>query len=296
MDAIQVEELTKVYGSQVVLDRISFSVRQGETFALLGVNGAGKTTTLECLEGIRPSDGGCIHVCGFDVAKDSRNMREILGVQLQNTALGETMNAKEAMQLFCAWHKKPYREDLLVQFGLTEYLKKPYAALSMGRKRRLHLALALCHNPRVLILDEPTAGLDVAGRHALHHEIRELKKQGTTILMATHDMDEAETLCDRIAFLREGAIVKCGTPLELTASVSLRSKVILKTKRPLKNIRLLESKKELEDGYISFTSRDISSSLMALLEEIQREKNELLDLRVERASLEDIFLSIAGGN
>lgn len=162
-----------------------------------------------------------------------------------------------------------------------EYLNKIYSSLSTGRKRRLHLALALCHNPNIVILDEPTAGLDVEGRHALHSEIRKLKAEGVTILMATHDMSEAENLCDRIAILRGGVIVKEGTPMELTASAEIQSRIVIKTRN--------------NPEYQSFSCINVSDFLFDHLSKLKAGNDEVTDLRVERASIEDIFLDVAGG-
>jgi ABC-2 type transport system ATP-binding protein len=299
-ESIKVQNLTKSYGRKVVLRDVTFSVNQGETFALLGVNGAGKTTTMECIEGLRKQNGGYIAVEGHDVSKDLPVVQKLLGVQLQSTSLTETMTAKEAMQLFCVWHKVPYRGDLLARFDMAgEHLNKPYSMLSTGRKRRLHLALALCHNPKVLILDEPTAGLDVEGRYALHNEIKRLKADGVSILIATHDMAEAEKLCDTISILKDGTIVKQGSPRELTASANIQSRVIIKTQvGSLKNYSAngLLSPDVLEDEYLSFACQDASELLMLLLTHIKNSNDTVLDLRVERASIEDLFLSIAGGN
>jgi ABC-2 type transport system ATP-binding protein len=299
-EAIKVQNLTKSYGRKVVLRDVTFSVNQGETFALLGVNGAGKTTTMECIEGLRKQNGGYIAVEGHDVSKDLPVVQKLLGVQLQSTSLTETMTAKEAMQLFCAWHKVPYRGDLLARFDMAgEHLNKPYSMLSTGRKRRLHLALALCHNPKVLILDEPTAGLDVEGRYALHNEIKRLKTDGVSILIATHDMAEAEKLCDTISILKDGTIVKQGSPRELTASANIQSRVIIKTQvGSLKNYSAngLLSPDVMDDEYLSFACQDASELLMLLLTHIKNSNDTVVDLRVERASIEDLFLSIAGGN
>ena len=296
---ISAKNLSKSYGKKVVLHDISFSVQRGETFGLLGINGAGKTTTIECIEGLRKPNSGEITICGIDVSKNLHSVQEVLGVQLQSTALTETMTAKEAMQLFCSWHHVSYRNDLLERFDMAgEYLNKAYASLSTGRKRRLHLALALCHNPKVLILDEPTAGLDVEGRHALHKELKKLKADGVSILIATHDMAEAETLCDTIAILKDGQIVRKGNPMELTASASIQSRVILKTREsclktnPLKNI---EQPDFLEDEYLSFACVDVADLLLTILTHIKASGDTVVDLRVERASIEDIFLSVAGG-
>jgi len=298
-DYISVKNLSKSYGKKQVLQDISFSVQRGETFALLGVNGAGKTTTIECIEGLRKPDSGIITVCGQDVTKNLHAVQEALGVQLQSTALSDTMTSKESMQLFCAWHQVPFRNDLLERFDMAgEYLNKSYAALSTGRKRRLHLALALCHNPKVLILDEPTAGLDIEGRHALHKELKRLKSEGVSILIATHDMAEAEALCDTIAILKDGQIVRKGNPMELTASASIQSRVILKTRKYcLKTNSLKHIGKPilLEDEYLSYACEDAAELLLTILTHIKACGDTVVDLRVERASIEDLFLSVAGG-
>ena len=291
--AIEFEKLVKSYNGRRVLDEVSFSVQRGETCALLGVNGAGKTTALECLEGLRRPDSGSIRV--LDKTAPGKAVQKLLGVQLQSTSLPDAITPPEAMRLFCAWHKAAFRADLLTRFGMDEYAKKQYAQLSTGRKRRLHLALALCHDPQVLILDEPTAGLDVEGRRALHDELRQLKQRGVTILLATHDMDEAESLSDNIAFLREGRVVLTGPPLELTARASANSRILLKTRLPFAPSATLGQAELLESGYIAFASSDVEHTLYALLEELRNGGNGIVDLRVERASLEDLFISIANG-
>lgn len=297
--AIEIRDLCKSYGKKQVLHGISISVEAGETFALLGVNGAGKTTTLECVEGLRKPDSGSITVCRFDVSSDLAAVQKVLGVQLQSTSLPDTITVKEAMRLFCVWHHTAYRGDLLERFDMAgEYLNKTYAALSTGRKRRLHLALALCHNPKVVILDEPTAGLDVEGRYALHSELRNLKKQGVTILIATHDMAEAETLSDRIAILHDGKIAKMGRPMELTAEASVQSRVIVKTRSGCLASQLPQEFTQpdvLEEGYLSFACKDAEEFLLSLLSYVKDKGDKVMDLRVERASIEDIFISVAGG-
>ncbi|MDR1540932.1 MAG: ABC transporter ATP-binding protein [Clostridiales bacterium] len=278
---------------------MSFSVNQGEIFALLGANGAGKTTTIECLEGLRKWNVGEIEVEGVSVAKSPDKIRKILGIQLQSTALADNMTAKEAMQLFCAWHSVTYRGDLLERFDMGgEYLNKTYVSLSTGRKRRLHLALALCHRPRLLVLDEPTAGLDVEGRNTLHQEIRRLRDEGVTILMATHDMAEAETLSDYIAILRGGVIAREGTPMELTAASDIQSRVLVKTRNDSLREILPHGLEKLEttpEGYSVFKCKDAAELLLTLLPHIQKHGDTVTDLRVARASIEDIFLSVAGG-
>jgi ABC-2 type transport system ATP-binding protein len=290
---INVVNLSKSYGNKRVLDNVSFNVKTGEIFALLGVNGAGKTTTLECLEGIRKPDCGQLSINGLDVDRDRKEIQKILGVQLQNSGISGNMPVLDTMKMFCAWKGVPTRVDLLRQFGLQDQLKQPYSSLSAGQKRRLQLALSLCHNPQVVILDEPTAGLDVEGRYALHQEIMRLKKNGITIILASHDMDEVQLLCDRIAFLKEGRIVKEGTPRELTACAM--STILFQTeKKSMKSPTTLNIH-VLEDGYFSILTNDTIADLEMLFSYMKAEKDVITDLRVERAGLETLFLNIAGG-
>lgn len=209
---LKVENLRKKYGHMVAVDDISFEVKAGEVFGLLGPNGAGKTTTLECIEGLRRPNSGTISVAGLDPLRDGKELRRVLGVQLQTSALPENMLVGEAVSLVSAWLGMDYRQDLVERFGLESFIKKEYGTLSTGQKRRVQLALSLVGNPKILILDEPTAGVDVQGRAELHKAIRELREMGVTILLATHDMAEAESLCDRLAILLRGKIVTLGTP------------------------------------------------------------------------------------
>ncbi len=206
-DSIEVRGLKKSYGNYIVLKGLDFQIEKGEIFALLGVNGAGKTTALECIEGLRKYDSGAVTVNGK------------MGIQLQSSSLPAHIKPMEAVKLFAKWNKTKIDYAMLNGLGIKEIEKKQYIQLSTGQKRRLHLALALIGNPDVIFLDEPTAGLDVEGRLSLHKQIRKLKHIGKTIVLASHDMAEVETLCDRIAILNNGNIVFCGTASELTDTV-----------------------------------------------------------------------------
>lgn len=186
-NAIEVKELKKSYGRHMVLNGISLQIARGEIFALLGANGAGKTTTLECVEGLKKYDSGTIAVNGS------------MGIQLQFSSLPSHIKPMEAIGLFSKWNKSRIDDALICALGIHEMERKQYRQLSTGQKRRLLLALALVRNPDIVFLDEPTAGLDVEARLSLHHLIRGLKAQGKTVVLASHDMGEVETLCDRIA-------------------------------------------------------------------------------------------------
>ena len=203
---IDVQDFRKVYGDFVAVDGITFDVQRGEIFGLLGPNGAGKTSTLESLEGLRAPDGGSLRVAGIDPTKEPRRLRNVIGVQLQSSGLPETITADEAMKFFCAYHGVPPRYDLLERLGLSEKRNAQFMELSTGQQRRLALALAMAHEPQVLFLDEPTAGLDVASRVELHELMRERQEAGATIILATHDMAEAEEMSDRVAILLGGKL------------------------------------------------------------------------------------------
>ncbi len=295
---LTVQNLVKRYGPVTAVDNISFSVRPGEVFGLLGPNGAGKTTTLECIEGLRVPSSGSISVAGLHPQKDRSALRKVLGVQLQTSALPDTMLAGEAMALVCAWHGTSTRQDLMERFGIAVLKNKQYGHLSTGQRRRLHLALALAGNPKLVVLDEPTAGVDVQGRAELHGAIRELKAAGVTLLLATHDMAEAETLCDRIAILIGGRLATLGTPEQVTAAGSAQTRITLRTRHNslLKQggIRLATYLNETE-GYAQWLCRDTAPAVMELLGAAMEAGDPVDDLRVERPSLEERFLEIVEG-
>lgn len=296
--AVTVRNLSKRYGEIAAVNNISFEVGKGEVFGLLGPNGAGKTTTLECLEGIRKPDGGILEVSGCNPHQDGKRLRQVLGVQLQSSSLPEGIRPGEAMRLICAWHGLKPRFDLLEQFGIDAGGKKYYVEMSTGQKRRLHLALALAAGPNVIILDEPTAGLDVQGRAQLHDAIRSLKAMGVTILLATHDMAEAESLCDRIAILLHGKIAVTGTPAQITSAGQAETRITLRTKYGC----LLPGKDTINARFVSQSNnygiwlcRDTAAAVMELLTKVQQSGDSVEDLRVERPSLEERFLELTEG-
>lgn len=263
-DAIEVKNLKKSYGNHVVLAGLNFSVRHGEIFALLGTNGAGKTTTLECIEGLRKYDSGSITVNGK------------MGIQLQSASLPEHIRAMEAIRLFAGWNKVTVDPAMLNRLGIDDISQKQYYQMSTGQKRRLHLALAMIRNPDIIFLDEPTAGLDVEGRTALHEVIRLLKTQGKTIILASHDMAEVESLCDRIAILTEGTIAFTGTVSELRCVTGRYYKIIIETNM----------------GTRFFECDNIGKALSAVLQEIEEQDLTILDIRIDSGSLEQQFMKI----
>jgi ABC-2 type transport system ATP-binding protein len=213
---IAVEKLSRRYAAVQAIDGISFEVAAGEIFGLLGPNGAGKTTTLECILGLTLPDAGRIEICGIDARQ--RRAREKIGAVLQATGLQDKITPREALTLFAAFY--PVSADnnvLLDRFGLTEKADASFESLSGGQKQRLALALAFVGNPQVLLLDEPTTGLDPQIRREVQNHIRALKAEGRAVLLSTHDMDEAAALCDRVAVIARGRIVATGAPRDLIA-------------------------------------------------------------------------------
>ena len=293
---IEVSDLRKIYGNFVAVDGISFDVKQGEIFGLLGPNGAGKTSTLECLEGLRAPNGGSLRVAGLDPSNEFRKLRNLIGVQLQAAGLPESITPDEAMRFFCAYHDTAPRFDLLERLGLAEKRSAQFFELSTGQQRRLALALAIAHAPRVIFLDEPTAGLDVATRVELHDMMRELQADGATLILATHDMAEAEQMSDRVAILLQGKIAKIGAPLEITATGAGLTKISVRTQGTSLSGATLPavSQHTSKDEYSIYFSSDIGPTLSAIIAHIEAQGDTLVDLRVERPSLEDRFLEITG--
>ena len=293
---IEVNNFRKRYGSFTAVDGITFAVGRGAIFGLLGPNGAGKTTTLECLEGIRTPDEGVLRVAGIDPTRDPRRLRTAIGVQLQSSGMPESITPDEAMKLFCAYHGVAPRYDLLERLGLAEKRRTQYHALSTGQQRRLSLALAVAHRPQVIFLDEPTAGLDVQTRVELHNLMRELRAEDATIVLATHDMAEAEEMADRVAILLNGRIVTVGTPLEITATGAGLTKVSVRTQNGglLRNGHHFPavSRQGVRDDYAIYYSEDIGRTVGAVITAVETEGDALIDLRVERPSLEDRFLEL----
>lgn len=281
-DAIQVKDLHKSYDGKEVLKGLTFDVNCGEIFALLGINGAGKTTTLECIEGLKQYESGSISVNGK------------CGVQLQSSSLPSTMKAGEALTLFSKWLKTTVDDHYVERLGVQPFLHKQYVQLSTGQKRRLHLALALLGDPEIIILDEPTAGLDVEGRVAIHREIRNLKEQGRTIILASHDMAEVGELCDRIGILKKGQLAFLGTPSELTDIEKNLYLLKVCLSKPVKFESLSGLQGDYDEGgCYTFQTENLEDTLSALIETVKAQGASMCDIHVERAGIEERFLEIA---
>lgn len=266
-NALEVNGLRKSYGEKAVLKGIDLCVRRGDVFSLLGVNGAGKTTALECIEGLRKYDGGRISVNGR------------IGIQLQSESLPAYIKGGEAIRLFAKWNRKTADASMLAALGTDNIIHKKYQEMSTGQKRRLHLALALISDPDIVFLDEPTAGLDIEGRISLHKYILHLKARGKTIILASHDMDEVESLCDSIAILKDGEIAFRGTVTELSEKVGKHYNIHVRTNQGIEN----------------YETDDIENSLIAILGNHQEKNTVIQSIRIDRGTLEQHFLKIAKG-
>jgi ABC-2 type transport system ATP-binding protein len=298
-DAIVVENFSKSYGSHRVVDRLRFTVQRGEIFALLGPNGAGKTTTIETLEGYRTPDEGSVRVLGLDPLRESKQLKPQIGVVLQQDGLYPGLTAREVLHLFAGYFKQPQDIDsLLERVGLNTADKTRCRRLSGGQKRRLALAVALVGNPALVFLDEPTSGMDPQARLATWEIIRELKRNGATVLLTTHLMDEAERLADRIAIIDHGQLVALDTPSGLTgAQHATVVRFVAPSGLDCSQLAALPSAHKAEEirpgSYLIET--DAAPVLIAALTAYLRDQHiTLTELRVGHGSLEDLFLRLTG--
>jgi ABC-2 type transport system ATP-binding protein len=272
--AILVRDLRKSYGTHEAVRGISFQIAEGEVFGLLGPNGAGKTTTVEILEGYRKRDAGEVTVLGHDPAESDRDFRERIGVVLQQSQLFNNLTVSEIHRMFAGYYERPRDVDEVIELvGLGEKRDARVKTLSGGQKRRLDLGVALVGDPDLVFLDEPTTGFDPAARRAAWQMIRSLRSLGKTILLTTHYLDEAEQLADRVAVLREGVIVREGTPDELTSGTQETE------------IRYRRNGRE-----VVLHTAEPTRVLNELTAEALAEGRELEGLSVRRPTLEDIYL------
>ncbi len=276
--AIAVSDLRKTYGRVEALRGVSFEVAVGEVFGVLGPNGAGKTTTVEILEGYRPRDGGTATVLGHDPGTSPRALRERIGVVLQQSELSPLLTVRETHEQFAGYYANPRDVDEIVELvGLTEKRDARVKTLSGGQKRRLDLGVALVGNPELVFLDEPTTGFDPAARRAAWDMIRALRSLGTTILLTTHYLDEAQQLADRVAVLRDGEIVRQGTPADLIGD---------------SGITQIRYRRDGEVVVVETT--EPTRALAELTAAALAAGNELDQLEVRRPTLEDVYLELVG--
>jgi ABC-2 type transport system ATP-binding protein len=294
-----VENLEKRYEDVHAVRGVSFSVEEGEVFGLLGPNGAGKTSTIEVLEGLRLADGGRVLVCGYDPVNNSTALKHEIGAALQSTSLPDKIRVNEALWLFASFYKRGRQpEELLKRFGLVEKRHAFYNQLSGGQKQRLALAIALVNDPKVLFLDEPTAGLDPQVRREIYDIIEELKREKKTIVLTTHYIEEAERLCDRVAIVDQGKVIAMGTPRELKQRSANTTRVEVRLAKPtsdgaLRGLDGVTDARELDGGYVLHCQRT-APAIVALVKHLESEGNELASLEIATPSLEDVFIELTG--
>lgn len=296
--AVRVRGLHKRYGQTVAVADVSFEVREGEIFGLLGPNGSGKTTTVECVQGLRHADGGEINVLGYDPRHDAARVRRLVGSQLQDSALPDRLKVWEALRLFSALSPGgPPWQRLLEDWGLAARRQAAFGELSGGQRQRLFVALALVSDPRVVILDEMTTGLDPAARRVAWDLVAAVRERGATVILVTHFMDEAQRLCDRVAVLRNGRIVATGSPGELIMR-QLPASTVRFSSNGAADLRYLRrvpgvSQVERDGGAVTVTG---TGPLLARVAHALVEHGvEPVDLRVQLPSLEDAYLALTRG-
>jgi len=272
MKAIEVKNLTKVYGNIIAVDNVTFFVEEGEIFSLLGPNGAGKTTTVEIIEGIRNADKGEVKIFGKNLNDE---IKEKMGILPQEFQSMERLNVKETLEYFASFYRKSIDIDELIEMvGLKEKEKELYKNLSGGQKRLLGVAMALVNDPSLIFLDEPTTGLDPKARRNIWNVIMEMKEKGKTIFLTTHYMEEAEYLADKVAIMHRGKIVAMDEPYRLIEKYGSGARIIVET----------------VDGKKEFKARD-EKEVVRIIGELQ-EKYEKIEIK--RANLEDVFLKLTG--
>ncbi len=296
---IQVENLTKRYGDVEAVRGISFSVEEGEVFGLLGPNGAGKTSTIEILEGLRTPDGGKLSVCGYDPRTHADELKHEIGAALQSTSLPDKIRVAEAIRLFASFYKRRRNvDDLLKRFGLEEKRNAFYSSLSGGQKQRLAIAMALVNDPKVLFLDEPTAGLDPQVRREIYDVIEELKNEKKTIVLTTHYIEEAEKLCDRVAIVDHGKLIIEGTPRALKQGSADKTRIEVRLAKPESNdtLKCLDGVSDCRDinGAFVLHCQRPPQAIVALVKHLEAQGNELVSLEIATPSLEDVFIELTG--
>jgi ABC-2 type transport system ATP-binding protein len=302
-NVIQVQHLRKTYGKTVAVEDLSFEVKAGEIFWMVGPNGAGKTTTIECLEGMRSFDSGEISVLGLDPVRQERELRYVIGTQLQKSQLPEQLTTGEVLDLFSSFYPHPVPwPALLERLGLTEKKNSWVSKLSGGQLQRVFIALALINHPKLVFLDELTTGLDPQARLSIWSLMREIRTDGCTVFLTTHYMEEAETLCDRVAIVDHGKIVALDTPAALVHSLDAETRVLFTTDRPLdpQSLKALDGATRVErDGdKVIVYGRAPRPGRPALIGEVvnwlSAQGAAFSDIRMEQPTLEDVFLQLTG--
>ena len=296
---IGVTNLVKTYGSVKAVNQISFEVAEGEVFGMLGPNGAGKTTTVEIMEGLRTADSGSATVLGMDVSKDTRAVKERIGVQSQSPALFPGLKVREIINFFRSLYKKSVPTSQIIELAALQESKDVlFRNLSGGQQQRLSVALAFVNDPEIIFLDEPTTGLDPQARRAMWEVIETFQRAGKTVVLTTHYMEEAQRLCDRIAIMDYGQIIALDSPQRLIDSNIKESAIQFKMKdypgdQVLTSLPDVSKVVREGDDIIIYTG-NIPSAISGLLGMASQRSTELSELSVRQATLEDVFLKLTG--
>jgi len=300
---LAVRGLRKRYADVVAVDGLDLEISRGECFGLLGPNGAGKTTTIEICEGLLEQDEGEVSVLGMSWDRDEKALRERLGIQLQETQLGEKLTVIETLRLFRSFYVKGMDIDqVIARVQLDEKRDARVGKLSGGQKQRLALACSIIGDPELLFLDEPTTGLDPQSRRQLWDLIEEFKATGKTIVLTTHYMDEAEILCDRVAIVDHGKIIALGSPRQLIESLGAEHMVEFRlvedqaTDLPVEQLRSLDGVRDVRvlDGGYELRVAELHRAVPALLAALAERRLELSRLTTHSATLEDVFVALTG--
>jgi ABC-2 type transport system ATP-binding protein len=295
MSIIEIQHLRKRYGDTVALGDVSLNIEEGEIFGILGPNGAGKTTLVETISGLRRSDGGTITVAGLDPQRDRDQLRQILGVQLQESALPDKLRVGEALELYASFYPRPADSGrLLDMLGLSGKRHTRYSRLSGGQKQRLSVALALIGRPRIAVLDELTTGLDPQARREVWALIEEIRASGVTVVLVTHFLEEAERLCDRIAVVDGGHVVALDTPAALASGQGSEQVLRFQPSLPVDETRLssLPGVRTVERQGTQIVVRGTGDLLGTVVTALARDEIIAQHLRVEQSSLEDAFVAL----
>lgn len=292
------ETLTKRYGDLTAVDGVSFTVDRGKIFAFLGPNGAGKTTTVEMLECLRKPTSGKAYVLGYDISKDQANIKKRTGVLPQDFYTYERLTVKETIEYFAGmFNKHPDVDELIKLVDLEDKKNVQFKHLSGGLKQRLGIAVALVNDPELIFLDEPTAGLDPKARHVVWHLIDEFHKQGKTVFLTTHYMEEAEALADRVGIIYNGNIVALNTTDKLISEYGKRNLLVLKkaSSKAVTAVEKLGIKASFDDATGDVTIHlNHALGVSEILRELSRTNVSFDELQLKRSSLEDVFLNLTG--
>jgi ABC-2 type transport system ATP-binding protein len=302
MLAVDVQGLKRYYGATRAVDGVSFTVEQGEVFGMLGPNGAGKTTTVEIIEGLRVPDSGTAHVLGLDVRREARRVKNLIGVQLQTTALYPRLTVREVLDLFSSFFpgEKRSTDEVIETVDLREKERTLNKNLSGGQRQRLSVALALINKPQIVFLDEPTTGLDPQARRGIWEVIREIQRSGATVFLTTHYMEEAQALCDRVAVIDAGKIIALDTPNALIDQhfqetvIEFELNSDLPPEGTFRHLLGVTRPAVRENRHVTIYTNDATTTLGGLTDLAEAGTIKFDFLYVRRATLEDVFLKLTG--